>query len=309
MQTVVKGDVWSKTNAIRWAVNVNDWTPTEKQWITAINSIQPVEQDRIHRFRYRLDAKASLVGRLLMRFWAMKTFQASNEAVIFDRSERGRPRLLLNEGKTWTFNVSHAGNYTVFVAQQNVESLGVDVMRLHEPRFEENDSKIMDFFRLMKRQFTKEEWSQICQDEQKLSDQAATFFRFWTLKESFVKAIGHGLGFNLQRLSFYIHSPLHMERVCKDSTLFIDRVEQSNWHFEETLLDSEHCVCTAFKASQKTQTKQEQPPILSEESCEENNFSFVTCETLLSALPEPITNQESSETWINFCQKFEKKPF
>ena len=53
-----------------------------------------------------------------MRFWAIKTFQASNEIVIFDRSDRGRPRLLLNnDAKKWTFNVSHAGDYTVFVAQ------------------------------------------------------------------------------------------------------------------------------------------------------------------------------------------------
>ena len=96
-----------------------------------------------------------------------------------------------------------------------------------------------------------------------------------------------------------------VERVCKDSTLFIDRVEQQNWHFEETLLDTEHSVCTAFKG----QKQMNQEPILSE-NCE-NSFSFVTCETLLSAL-QPITNQddqESSETWKNFCQKFEKKPF
>ena len=80
--------------------------------------IQPEERQRIRKFRYRKDAKASIVGRLLMRFWAIKTFQASNEAIIFDRSDRGRPRLLLKEGETWTFNVSHAGNYTVFVAQR-----------------------------------------------------------------------------------------------------------------------------------------------------------------------------------------------
>ena len=81
-------------------------------------------------------------------------------------------------------------------------------MRRQDPRFEEKDSKILEFFRLMKRQFTTEEWSQICDENLKLSEQAENFFRFWTLKESFVKAIGHGLGFNLQRLSFFIHSPL-----------------------------------------------------------------------------------------------------
>ena len=81
-------------------------------------------------------------------------------------------------------------------------------MRRQDPRFEEKDSKILEFFRLMKRQFTTAEWNQICDENLKLSEQAENFFRFWTLKESFVKAIGHGLGFNLQRLSFFTHSPL-----------------------------------------------------------------------------------------------------
>ena len=303
MQNAMKGDVWSKTNAtthiVRWAVNVNDWTPTEKQWTKAINSVQAEEQDRINRFKYKLDAKASLVGRLLMRFWAIKTFQASNEIVIFDRSDRGRPRLLLNnDAKKWTFNVSHAGDYTVFVAQKNVECLGVDVMRLQDPRFAENDSKILEFFRIMKRQFTTEEWSQICPENAKLSDQAANFFRFWTLKESFVKAIGHGLGFNLQRLSFSTHSPLHMGKVCKDSTLFIDGVQQENWQFEETLIDSEHSVCTAIQNSPQSpsevaearaipnyfQSPQKEPIVIANKTNGENNFSLLSCESLLNAM-------------------------
>ena len=101
--------------------------------------------------------------------------------------------------------------FSLFFSLESVECLGVDVMRLQDPRFAENESKILEFFRIMKRQFTTEEWSQICSKNAKLSDQAANFFRFWTLKESFVKAIGHGLGFNLQRLSFSTHSPLHSE--------------------------------------------------------------------------------------------------
>jgi hypothetical protein len=79
MQNAMRGDVWSKiesktnaTHIVRWAVNLNDWTPTEKQWTKAINSVQAEEQERINRFKYKHDAKASLVGRLLMRFWAKK---------------------------------------------------------------------------------------------------------------------------------------------------------------------------------------------------------------------------------------------
>ena len=37
----MKGDVWfNKSKCIRWAVNVADWTPTEKQWTKAIASLQ-----------------------------------------------------------------------------------------------------------------------------------------------------------------------------------------------------------------------------------------------------------------------------
>jgi len=201
----------------------------------------------------------------------------------------------------WIFNVSHAGDYTVFTAQKNVEFLGVDIMRRQDPRFEEKDSKILEFFRLMKRQFTTEEWSQICDENLKISEQAENFFRFWTLKESFVKAIGHGLGFNLQRLSFFTHSPLQVHSLTKDTVLFVDEVKEENWNFEETLLDSEHCVCIATKMCQELESP------TSENLSDKDKFSLLTCETILSNM-KPLT-KSSEEVWSNFCQKIDKKPF
>jgi len=259
MLNAMIGDAWSKKGqgCVRWAVNVNEWTPTESEWNKAIKAIQVEERSRIRRFRYCLDAKASLVGRLLMRFWAVKTFQASNDTLLFQRTDRGKPQLLLESAKYWKFNLSHAGKYTVFVAQKNVESLGVDVMRLHDPRFSKdsgsgnapNSEKLSEFFRLMSRQFTPEEWQQIKNPDQTLAEQESNFFRFWTLKESLVKGLGTGLGLELQRLSFRLNSSkLGIHELCCDSELCIDRVEREDWHFEETLLDSEHCVCTAFTA-------------------------------------------------------------
>jgi phosphopantetheinyl transferase len=56
----------------------------------------------------------------MLRNWASKTFDVASNRLHFTRTERGRPRLLdLNQGEEWDFNVSHAGNYTVFVAQSN----------------------------------------------------------------------------------------------------------------------------------------------------------------------------------------------
>ena len=78
--------------------------------------LQIDERERISKFRYRQDAKASIVGRLLMRFWAKQSLAKPNSALYFQRSERGRP--ILNQVEhNWDFNVSHAGEYTVFVAE------------------------------------------------------------------------------------------------------------------------------------------------------------------------------------------------
>ena len=130
--------------------------------------IQPEERQRIRKFRYRKDAKASIVGRLLMRFWASKTFDMDSNILEFNRTEKGRPYLRKNlmkptesENDYWDFNVSHAGNYTVFVAEKSVDSIGVDVMSLQDIRLDRSDEKIQDFFRIMTKQFTESEWNQI----------------------------------------------------------------------------------------------------------------------------------------------------
>jgi len=58
------------------------------------------------------------------------------------------------------------------------------------------------------------------------------------------------------------------------------------------------------------QSSQEEPIVIANTSSE-NNFSLLTCESLLSAMPQPITkySTEETETWKDFCQKFDKKPF
>ena len=79
--------------------------------------LQKEERERIRLFRYRQDAKASIVGRLLMRYWAKITLpNLTNAQLHFERSERGRP-MLKSLLPNWDFNVSHAGKFTVFVAE------------------------------------------------------------------------------------------------------------------------------------------------------------------------------------------------
>ena len=68
------------------------------------------------------------------------------------------------------------------------------------------DEDISNFFRLMRRQFTSAEWETIGEigGRNDLQNQLRMFYRFWCLKESFVKADGKGLNWDLQRINFKV---------------------------------------------------------------------------------------------------------
>lgn len=94
----------------------------------------------------------------------------------------------LKPGIPLSFNLSHGGDYVLFSASS--QTLGVDLEEIRS-----------DFLEVADRYFTAEEQTQIFSQEN-LSSQDRTFFRLWTLKESYMKATG--LGFNLPLHSFSI---------------------------------------------------------------------------------------------------------
>lgn len=62
------------------------------------------------------------------------------------------------------------------------------------------------------------------------------------LKESFIKAIGTGLGFNLQRVEFHLSTePLTQGRVLCQTKMHLDEEEQEDWLFEVSLSPEDRC--------------------------------------------------------------------
>lgn len=108
---------------------------------------------------------------------------------------------------------------------------------------------VSDFFRIMKRQFTEKEWRTITSMNNEWL-QLDMFHRHWALKESFIKAIGVGIGFDLQRIEFNV-SPAHLEvgKTYNETIMFLDDEEEKEWTFEETRLDDCHHVAVALGKS------------------------------------------------------------
>lgn len=267
---------------VRWAVNIASWRPSGIEWAKALCLVQERERERICRFNFKRDAKASLVGLLMLHKLIRETLQISNEKIHLERTEKGKP-YLPQLPLPFLFNISHQGAYTIMAASSTAQSVGVDIMRIDEERFEE-EAKLEDFFHTMRRQFTKREWGNIRHGGRK--EQLMNFYRHWCLKESYVKAVGVGIGMDLLSLDFGISQPL--SGIVTSTQLEIKGKIENEWKFEEQLLDDQHCVCVALNRADNDP----QP------------FQFLKLEDLL--LPVNSNSSEDSKRAADFESKEEE---
>jgi len=234
---------------ICWTFNIRRWQPSEAEWCRAVQLIQEEEKERIEKFRYRDDMISSLIGRLFLRGFAVNTLGLDNQEVRLGRTERGKP--VLETDCPWDFNLSHAGDWVVFAAGQT-RQVGLDVMRTSDCRIE----RLEEFFRVMNRQFTEEEWTFIRGDMVSEEKQLEKFFRNWTLKESYVKAIGTGLNLDLRSLNFKIVENLTPSGGAISSTKLESGGEIAPWLFEESILGGDHVVCLAHNCHTESNVAQ-----------------------------------------------------
>ncbi|XP_034023624.1 L-aminoadipate-semialdehyde dehydrogenase-phosphopantetheinyl transferase [Thalassophryne amazonica] len=236
--------------SVRWAFRCGAWTPSRSEWLLAARCVQREEKDRIGQFVFAKDAKSAMAGRLLLRRLVSEKMEIPWSEVRLERSPRGKPYLATPfkvcsdsdpDPCAWSFNISHQGEYAVLAAEQGLQ-VGVDVMKTTMS----GSNSVSDFFRIMTRQFTDYEWS-VIQSASSERQQLSMFYRHWTLKESYIKAIGTGLGFNLQRAEFHLSTePLMPGYTLRQTKMLLDEEEQEDWIFEESLLDTDHHVAVAL---------------------------------------------------------------
>ena len=232
--------------SVRWAFNWREWSPSEEDFAHAVSCVQLEEKERLGRFVFRKDVRASLVGRLMMRKFASEYGSIPYNCVALTRDENNKP-ILGNASSGLRFNVSHQGNYTVLAGETRDLMLGVDVMKLEYT----GGKEVSEFFRIMGRNFSPSEWEEIKRPSLE-SEKISMFCRHWALKESYVKATGTGVTVSLEALDFRTNSILTDKSVTSDTVLYINGTEQ-NWLFEESLLDSEHCVAVALQGKPRAQ--------------------------------------------------------
>ena len=149
--------------------------------------LSPDESDRAARFRFDRDRDAFVTTRGALRTLIGSYLGIPPESVAFAYGRKGKPEV---EGLS--FNVSHAGD--VALAAFGAGRVGVDVEAMRPG---------VEVRALARRFFTRAENEAL----ERLSgeDLLRGFYGCWTCKEAFVKAVGEGLSFELDRVEVAVH--------------------------------------------------------------------------------------------------------
>jgi 4'-phosphopantetheinyl transferase len=192
--------------------------------------LDPDELERAHHYLDENHRNLSLIAHAQLRRILSRYSGLPAQELRFVRGEHGRPELANPQtGRRLRFNMSHTQGLVAVVVCEQVDC-GVDVEKI--------DRKA-DIESLAKRQFSSSE----CADVLALSDaqRQRRFLEYWTLKESYIKAIGQGLATPLKAFAFDLEPPVSI----RFSTPLDD--EPSDWQFALARPFGSHQLAVALR--------------------------------------------------------------
>ncbi|SHN69358.1 4'-phosphopantetheinyl transferase [Paenibacillus sp. ov031] len=157
----------------------------ESYWNLFLSRVSEERRGQASRFVHQADAYRSVLGEVLTRVALSKLTGLRPGELSFTRNKYGKPSL--SHHADVQFNVSHSGDWIALISGGEAD-LGVDVEKIAPI-----DMKIAErFFSLTESGFLTAEPAEM---------QLETFYRLWTLKESYIKAVGMGLSMPLDSFS------------------------------------------------------------------------------------------------------------
>lgn len=164
------------------------------------------ERERARRFRFPRDRNRFIVGRSALRTLLADYTGQAPSAIRFSYSYYGKPELAESRDGLG-FNLAHSGDLAVF-AFGRFESVGIDVEQI---------AAIPELDLLARRFFAPDESAELMSLPE--PDRLPAFYRCWTRKEAYLKALGHGLARPLDgfEVSFSPDEPARLRRVLDDA--------------------------------------------------------------------------------------------
>ncbi|XP_050209440.1 uncharacterized protein LOC126660138 [Mercurialis annua] len=186
---------------VRWIVDIRKWDPSPSEFSLALSLLPQHHHPSISRFVKMDDRKRALMSRLLQYALIHEVLGIPYHEILIKQTGEGKPYLEYSEVYSkfpnFNFNVSHHGDF-VAIASEPVCIVGVDVVCCSKP----DNETVTEFIRSFASYFSSFEWNNIINAG--TSDEIlAEFYRYWCLKEAYVKARGSGLVNGLNEVEFH----------------------------------------------------------------------------------------------------------
>ncbi|MFL5739970.1 MAG: 4'-phosphopantetheinyl transferase family protein [Flavisolibacter sp.] len=170
---------------------------------------------RYRRYKNINDGKLFVLGKLLL-FRGFELFGQVCKLQALQFNPFGKPYI---KGDIH-FSTSHSGEYVVCAFAKN-SRLGIDIEKVENKNLE---------FGYFKPYFNNSEWNHISSSKNMLQ----TFYQYWTIKESIVKAEGLGMSRSFKQISLE-----------KDYVTIGD----TNWHFTPISIDDDYVSTLCLEKS------------------------------------------------------------
>jgi 4'-phosphopantetheinyl transferase len=146
------------------------------------NILAEDEINRANRFHFKKDRERFVAGRGLLRMILSPYVGLPPGEIIFTYGSRGKPGLARQEGRrSIEFNLAHSGGTAIYAITRD-RAVGVDI-EAFQPDFPTED--------LARKFFSLAELAALRSLPKDM--QSGAFFKCWTRKEAFIKALGDGL--------------------------------------------------------------------------------------------------------------------
>lgn len=181
------------------ASEIHVWRVLTKKFVHKLDYYWQIlskeEQQQAKKFIQLKHQERFIITHGILRQVLASYLNTTFDQIKFTNNKFGKPLLVKNlSNKVINFNISHSKDVALFCFAKN-STIGIDV------EFKRQDIEIKE---IAKRFFTAKENTSLDHfpEKQKLE----IFFTYWTCKEAFIKAIGKGLSYPLNKFEIDVNT-------------------------------------------------------------------------------------------------------
>lgn len=201
------------------------------------------KRKRTERFRFWEDTKRCVIGGIMVSYAIHNSFQTDPFDLEFELLEHGKPSV--KGHKEWQFNLSHSDNWVVCAVGKY--PIGIDIEKM--------DTRNLGIARHYYTAYENER-IQAFSDER---DRMKEFYKLWTLKESYMKAIGLGLRKRMDSFEFHLEGEAEV--------LFEKEIDTENFSFSSMIPDEEYIMSLCYNSAEKVRKMKLLDGMMLEEMC------------------------------------------